>query len=163
MSRAERGRPGRSASTLGLRRLEGDRFELIHPPCVEERRDDLDDALEMARCGEPLEARDALRFALEGCGDNLEIHVALGRIALHAMRDPALARGHFGYAVELVQRGLPPGFPGVLPTDRPGNRPFYDALNGLVACCEALGRAAEVAELRRMGDALAGRTGRAAP
>jgi hypothetical protein len=125
---------------------------------VDERREDYEEGLAIWQAGEPEEARDALRFALEGCGDNLWIHVALGRIALEAMHDPKLARGHFGYAVELVERALPRGFTGLLPTDRPANRPFYDALNGLIACCEALGRTAEVAELRRMGDALSGRS-----
>jgi hypothetical protein len=149
------------AGAIGLRRLADGAFELVHPRCVAERREDYEEGLAIWRAGEPEEARDALRFALEGCGDNLEVHGALGRIALEAMRDPALARGHFGYAVELVQKALPRDFAGILPTDRAANRPFYEALNGLIACCEALGLRAEVAELRRMGDRLSGRAGSA--
>jgi hypothetical protein len=157
--RGRRPPPGGRPGAIGLSRLDDRAFELAHPRCVEERREDYEEGLAIWRAGEPEEARDALRFALEGCGDNLWVHVALGRIALEAMRDPRLARGHFGYAVELVERALPRGFSGTLPSDRPANRPFYDALNGLLACCEALGLAAEAAELRRLGDALSGRAG----
>jgi hypothetical protein len=159
MSRPGRSPQGpRSSNAPGVRNREDGTFELVHSPCVDERREDYDDALAMWEAGEPLEARDALRFALEGCGDNLWIHVALGQIAQRVLRDPSLARGHFGYAVELVQRALPPGFAGVLPAELPANRPFYDALNGLISCCEAMGRAGEVAELMRLGDRLCGRT-----
>ena len=35
---------------------------------------------------------------------------------------------------------LPPGFSGRLPRDRPSNRPFYEAIDGLVECLETLGR-----------------------
>lgn len=165
MRRSPGGKPPhrRRPGALGLRRIDpgADAFELVHPPCVEDRREDYDDALAMWRAGEPEEARDALRYALEGCGDNLWVHVALGRIAWEEQsREPSLARGHFGYAVELVQRAVPPGFTGTIPTDRPANRPFYDALNGLIACCEALAQAGEAAELRRLGDALSGRSRR---
>lgn len=159
MSRARGRGPAARPGSIGLRRLEDGTFELVHPRCVEERRDDYEEGLAIWRAGEPEEARDALRFALEGCGDNLDVHVALGRIAFESMRDARLARGHFGYAVELVQRALPRGFAGVLPTDRAANRPFYDALNGLIACCEELRLGAEAAGLRRMGDGLSGRAG----
>jgi hypothetical protein len=146
------GRPG----SIGLRPLDSGDFELVHPRCVEHRRDDYEEGIAIWRAGEPEEARDALRYALEGCGDNLWIHAALGRIALEAFRDPTLARGHFGYAVELVQKALPRDFAGRLPPDRPANRPFYDALDGLIACCQAVGQAAEAAELRRLAAALSG-------
>jgi Flp pilus assembly protein TadD len=95
-------------------------------------------------------ARDALRFALNGCGDNLWVHVALGRIALEEDHDTALARGHFGYAFELAQRALPPTFAGRLPRHRDVNRPYYDAIDGLVACYDALGQHSRAAELRAL-------------
>ena len=71
--------------------------------------------MELWKEGDPESARDALRYALQGCGDNLWVHVALGRIALEEFRDPSLARGHFGYAYELAERAFPPGFRGRLP------------------------------------------------
>ena len=102
------------------------------------------------------EARDALRYALQGCGDNLWVHAALGRIALEAGRDPALARGHFGYAYELARKAIPGDFRGKLPRDRHANRPFYDAVEGLIVCHEALGHRAEAQELRELVKRLGG-------
>jgi tetratricopeptide (TPR) repeat protein len=115
-------------------------YELVHPRCVEEARLDYEEGLELWRAGDPEEARDALRYALQACGDNLWVHVALGRIALEEFKDPALARGHFGYAVELVKRSISETFTGRLPRDRDMNRPFFEAVDGLVACLRALGR-----------------------
>ncbi|MFO0954080.1 MAG: hypothetical protein U0835_23585 [Isosphaeraceae bacterium] len=103
----------------------------------------------------PRGARDALRYALQGCGDNLWVHVALGRIALDEFKDPSLARGHFGYALELAQRAIPPGFGGRLPRDRDANRPFFEAIVGLSRCYEALGKPSEAASLRQLSDRLA--------
>jgi hypothetical protein len=131
-------------------------FELVHPPCIDEREDDYAEAMEAWRAGEPEEAREMLRYALEGCGDNLWVHAALGRLAWESDRDATLARGHFGYAFELARRALPPGFSGRLPEDRPANRPFYQAIDGLIACAEAQGKAEELGDLRRFRDRLAG-------
>jgi hypothetical protein len=89
---------------------------------------DYEEGMELLRAGDPEAARDALRYALQGCGDNLWVHVALGRIALDEFREPALARGHFGYAFELAQKALPPGFAGRLDPDRVVNRPFFHAI-----------------------------------
>jgi hypothetical protein len=85
------------------------------------------------------------------------IHVALGRIALEGFRDPSLARGHFGYAVELGQRAIPPHFRGILAPERPSNRPFYDAIDGLIRTMDALGHARDSADLRALKDRLSGR------
>jgi hypothetical protein len=133
---------------LGLAALGGGNFELVHPRGVKEVELDYEEGLELWKAGDPESARDALRFALSACHENLWAHVALGRIALEEFRDPALARGHFGYAVELGQRALPPGFSGRLPRDLPNNRPFYDALEGLIECLELLGRRGDVTSLR---------------
>lgn len=118
---------------------------------------DYAEGIEIWQAGDPEGARDALRYALQGCGDNLWVHVALGRIALEDFNDPSLARGHFGYAFELAQRAFPPGFTGRLPRDRFANRPFFEALEGLTACYEALGNAPEVASLRGLARQLSGR------
>ncbi len=121
-------------------------------------RPDYEEGLEMWRTGEPEEARDALRYALQGCGDNLWVHVALGRLALEYDKDPNLARGHFGYAFELAMKAIPPDFRGRLPRQRPANLPLYDALDGLITCHEALGQTREVADLRRLGASWTGQT-----
>jgi hypothetical protein len=111
---------------------------------------DYAEGMELWKAGDPEAARDALRYALQGCGDNLWVHVSLGRIALEEFRDPALARGHFGYAFELAERALPPGFRGRLPRNRLSNHPFYDAAEGLVACYEALGKHREADNIRSL-------------
>src|SRR4051812_50190199 len=120
MTGRRRGGGGQSSRRggLGLRPLGGGDFELEHPRCVAERELDYEEGIELWKAGDPESARDALRYALQGCGDNLWVHVALGRIALQDFQDPTLARGHFGYAFELSQRALPPGFAGRLPRDR---------------------------------------------
>ena len=142
---------------LGLRPLGGGEFELEHPRCVMDRELDYAEGIELWKAGDPEAARDALRFALDGCGDNLWVHVALGRIALESYRDPALARGHLGYAVQMVQRVLPCGFRGRLPGEQPANQPFFDALEGLAACHDALQQTAEAARLRSWSERLKGR------
>ena len=166
---AERGRRDRGgaggagpkkAGGVRLRRRAGDNFELDHPPCIHEMELDFAEGMELWEAGEPEDARDALRYALQGCGDNMYVHVALGRIALEAFHDPTLARGHFGYAFELAERAIPRGFAGRLPGDLPANRPLYDALDGLVACYEALNQPAEAAKLRHLAAGWARTAGR---
>ena len=134
---------------LGLKRLGGDDFVLIHPKCVREMELDFEEGIELRKAGDPEAARDALRFALQGCGDNIWVHVALGKIALDDFRDPTLARGHFGYAYELADRAIPRDFAGRLPKEHPSNRPLYDAVEGLATCHEALGAADLAGELKR--------------
>ncbi|WP_435019519.1 tetratricopeptide repeat protein [Tundrisphaera sp. TA3] len=133
---------------LGLKRLGGDEFVLVHPKCVDEMELDYEEGIELRKAGDPEAARDALRFALQGCGDNLWVHVALGQIALEDFKDPTLARGHFGYAYELVDRAIPRDFAAKLPHAHPANRPLYDAIKGLIACHEALGDLELARELR---------------
>jgi hypothetical protein len=139
---------------IGLRQIPGtpDGYDLVHPRCVEETELDYAEGIELWKAGDPEEARDALRFALQGCHDNLWVHTALGRIALQEFKDPNLARGHFGYAVELVRKSLPPGFSGRIPRDRPANRPYFDAVEGLVECLRALGRGPEADRLASFGE-----------
>src|SRR4051812_3811188 len=151
--------PPRRAGGLNLRRLGGHDFELIHPRCVAEMELDYEEGIEIWKAGDPEGARDALRYALQGCGDNLWAHVALGRIALQDFHDPALARGHFGYAFELANRAIPADFNGRLPRDRVANRPFFDAIDGLASCYEALGKPHESAPLRELAARLGGSGG----
>jgi hypothetical protein len=115
---------------------------------------DLEDGLELWEAGDPEGARDALRYALEACHANLWVHVALGRIALEEFNDAVLARGHFGYAVELARKALPPGFSGQLPSERTANGPLFQAVEGLVRCYQALGEQGESAKIRNWADRL---------
>jgi hypothetical protein len=109
---------------------------------------DYAEGIELRREGDPEGARDALRYALQGCGDNMWVHIALGLIALEDFNDPSLARGHFGYAFELAERAIPRDFTGILPREHPANQPLYDAIDGLIRCHEALGQPALANELR---------------
>ncbi len=143
----------RRTGGLSLRRLGGNDFEFIHPRCVEEMELDYVEGIEIRQAGDPEGARDALRYALQGCGDNIWVHNALGRIALEDFRDPGLARGHFGYAFELAQRA---DFSGRLPRDRVPNRPFYEAVDGLATCYESLGKPEEAGPLRALAARLGG-------
>ena len=157
--RSPQGRVGTSAGPIGLTAVAGSpgAFELVHPRCVEEMEPDYREGLELWQAGDPEEARDALRYTLQACPANLWVHVALGRIALDGFHDPTLARGHFGYAVELACKVLPADFAGRLPRDRPANAPFYDAIEGLVRCFDTLAMPREADSLtafaRRLQDA----------
>jgi hypothetical protein len=114
---------------------------------VEETELDYQEGRQLWKAGDLEGARDALRFALERGHDDLWAHGALGRIAIGEFKDPTLARGHFGYAVELVRESLPPGFSGRLPRGRHANRPLFDAVKGLVRCLRALGKPADADHL----------------
>jgi hypothetical protein len=144
----------RAPGAIGLFRLQSGDFELVHPRKVEETREDYEEGIELWKEGDPESARDALRYALSACHENLWVHVALGRIALSEFRDPTLARGHFGYAFELAERALPRDFKGRLPSDRPANRPFYEAIDGLAECLHALGNERDCAGLRALREKL---------
>ncbi len=133
---------------LRLQRLDDRAFALDHPKCVHEMELDYAEGIELRREGDPEGARDALRYALQGCGDNMWVHIALGLIALEDFNDPSLARGHFGYAFELAERAIPRNFTGILPREHPANQPLYDAIDGLIRCHEALGQRPLADELR---------------
>lgn len=162
-NRSQHPHRGHRAGSIRLARIAGNDYELVHPRQVMEVELDYQEGLEIWKAGDPEAARDALRYALGACHDNLWVHVALGQIALRDFRDPTLARGHFGYAVELAERALPRQFTGRLPRERPNNRPFYEALEGLVQCLDALGRAQDAGKLRALGDRLANRSDHEAP
>lgn len=135
---------------LRLHRLDARDFALDHPKCIHEMELDYEEGLELRREGDPEGARDALRYALQGCGDNMWVHVALGRIALEDFNDPSLARGHFGYGFELARKAIPADFAGRLPREHPANRPLYDAVDGLILCHEKLDQPDLAGELRAL-------------
>jgi hypothetical protein len=147
--------PSGGRGPIRVRRIGGENFELVQPQGVQETELDYEEGIELWKAGDPESARDALRYALSAYHDNIWIHVALGQIALAEFHDPALARGHFGYAFDLAHRALPQGFKGRLPRDRPSNRPFYEAIDGLIQSSEALGRHADVESLKALASRLA--------
>ena len=98
-------RSGQKPGSIGLKRVGGNDFELVHPRGVEDVELDYEEGLEIWKAGDPEGARDALRYALAACRDNLWIHVGLGRIALEEFRDPDAGPGPF----RLRGRAGPPG------------------------------------------------------
>lgn len=130
----------RPAPRLTLRPVPGeDVFELVHPPCADDRTEDMEEVHAMLNAGEIDAAVDELRWLLEGCNELLEAHKLLGEIAL-AEGDLRLARGHFGCAYELGLKAFPKtGPPGLLPYARRTNRAFFEAGKGLATCLYQLG------------------------
>jgi hypothetical protein len=129
-----------SATDLSVRKRPDGMLEFVRPRCAIERDDDVREAQAMVAEGEIEVARDELRWLLQGCSDNLAIHVLLGEIAL-AEADYPLARGHFGYAYQIGQKALRrAGASGQLPAELPANRTFFTAGKGLVDSLVRLGK-----------------------
>lgn len=149
--------PSPARTGIRLKNLGEGNHELDHPPCVRETELDYEEGMEIWKAGDPEDARDALRFALSACRDNLWVHVALGQIALKEFNDPQLAIGHFGYVIELTTLVVTPRFKGRLVRDRDNNRPVYEALEGLITCYEKQGKPRDAAKYRALRDAWQGR------
>jgi hypothetical protein len=108
---------------------------LAHPRCARDRADDLEEVREMIEAGELDVAIDELRWLVGGCSEFIEAHTLLGELALATDEDVALARGHFGVAVQLGLKALERAkAAGPLPCGQPANRPFFEAARGLVWC-----------------------------
>jgi hypothetical protein len=117
------------------RATSGSGWVLVHPRCVRECAEDLEEARAMIAAGEADVAIDELRWLLDVCRDTIEAHALLGRLAAEHARDLELARAHFGYGYQLGVKALRrAGNPTPLSALHPANRPFYDAGRGL-ACC----------------------------
>jgi hypothetical protein len=155
---AQSGRPTARSLGFALREIAPGEFEFAHPTCVEEMRPDYQEAMELARAGEIEDARDVLRHALAGCRNDAWIHVALGQIALSEAQDPTLARGHFGYVVELAERAVPRDFTGGISPERPANRIVFEAIDGLIATLNALGRRKDADVVHRIAQRWIGPT-----
>lgn len=147
--RAPREPSGSSSDAIGVRRVaDKNVFELVHPRCVRDRKDDLEEAQAMLDTGEVEVAVDELRWLLEGCDVLLEAHKLLGEVAL-GDDDLILARNHFGFAYEMGLEALGPDFSGTLPYSRKANQAFFEAGKGLAWSLKQLGEpklAKEVAD-----------------
>ena len=130
---------------------------------MEETELDYAEGMEIWEAGDPEDARDALRFALSACRDNLWVHVALGQIALREFNDPQLALGHFGYAVELASLVVTPQFKGKLLPNRRNNRPVFDAIEGMIECYEKQGKPKDAARYRALKESWGGKGGTPGP
>jgi len=136
-------RKKRSHSGVGVRRLSSGRgWVLVHPRCVRDRSEDLDEVHAMIAAGEADIAIDELRWLLDGCSEMIAAHFLLGKLAVEADKDLPLARGHFGFGYELGLKALRrKKMPAPLPAEHPANVPFFDAGRGLAWCLHELGKA----------------------
>lgn len=124
-------------------------WEFQHPRCVRERVEDIHEVREMLEHEEYDLAEETLRWLLEGCSDFIEAHMLLGRIAESEGRLD-LARAHYGYAFEIGRRAMPRGFKGPLPSNRPANRPWYEAAAGLLRCLTQQGELKKAEEVLQL-------------
>ncbi len=136
-------RKKRSGCGVGVRRLNSGRgWILVHPRCVRERSEDLDEVRAMIAAGEADIAIDELRWLLGGCSEMIVAHFMLGKLAVEVDEDLPLARGHFGFGYELGLKALRrEKMPTPLLAEHPANLPFYDAGRGLAWCLHELGKA----------------------
>jgi hypothetical protein len=142
---------------VGIERAaSGQTWILVHPACVRECADDLEEVRAMIAAGEADVAIDELRWLLETCRDMIEAHYLLGKLAVEAQQDLTLGRAHFGYGFQLGAKALDrAGHPSPLSPLHPANRPFFDAGRGLAWCLAELGlpdKAREVIERLRSCD-----------
>jgi len=128
-------RPKRAARAQRLalqRSTDGTSWVFVHPRCVRERADDLEEVRQIIEAGEHDIALDELRWLLEDCQEFLEAHNLLGELAVTFQNNVALARGHFGAGYQLGLQALRrAGMPTPLVNRLPANRPFFDAGRGL--------------------------------
>jgi tetratricopeptide (TPR) repeat protein len=147
-------KPTRRKSTdsehVGVRRSsDGRGWVFVHPRAARERAEDLEEVREMIAAGETDVAVDELRWLVEGCSEFIEAHTQLGELAF-AEGDFALARGHFGFAVQLGLKALERAkVNGPLAYTQPANRAFFEAGRGLVASLVKLGMTEKAVDLVR--------------
>jgi hypothetical protein len=143
------GKPRRASSGVSLERARsGQGWTLVHPACVREAAEDLDEVREMMAAGENDVAIDELRWLVGHCTDFIEAHYLLGKLAVEAAHDLPLGRAHFGFGYQLGSRALErAGNPTPVPSLHPGNRPFFDAGRGLAWCLAELDKRAMALEV----------------
>jgi hypothetical protein len=100
--------------------------------------EDLEEVHAMIEAGELDVATDELRWLVSNCSEFIEAHELLGELAL-AQGDAALARGHFGFAVQLGLKTLQRAkVEGPLSYQQPANESFFLAGRGLVTALAKL-------------------------
>ena len=113
----------------------------MHPRCVRDRAEDLDEVRAMIEAGELEIAVDELRWLLSGCAEFIAAHELLGELAVALGDNLSLARGHFGAGYQLgLQTLRRANMPKPLLYSQPANRSFFEAGRGLVWTLERLGR-----------------------
>ena len=140
-----RGGGARSGGARGgvtlKRSADGRGWLLSHPAGVRERADDLEEVRAMLDAGEIEVAVDELRWLLSGCGEMIEAHFLLGKLAVETDGDVELGRGHFGFGFQLGERAWRrAGEPHPMPALHPANRAFFDCGRGLAWCLRELGK-----------------------
>jgi hypothetical protein len=133
-------KPEHAASGVSVERARsGQGWTLVHPACVRESAEDLDEVREMIALGETDVAIDELRWLVQHCTDFIEAHYLLGKLAVEVNQDVSLGRAHFGFGYQLGSRALErAGNPTPVPALHPANRPFCDAGRGLAWCLAEL-------------------------
>jgi len=121
------------------RSSDGRSWVLVHPRCVRDRAEDLDEARAMIDAGEFEIAVDELRWLLSACPEFIAAHELLGELAVAMHDDLSLARGHFGAGYQLGLQALRrAGMPRPLLYSQPANRSFFEAGRGLIWTLEKL-------------------------
>lgn len=128
-------RAAKPAAGIRVREVERGFWEIVVSNAARQRAEDLEEVYMMLDANETEIAEDELRYLLDGCGELLEAHALLGQLA-YSRQDLPLARGHYGYAFELVRKALGPvkAANGQLPYDIEANRVFHEAAHGLAVC-----------------------------
>jgi hypothetical protein len=130
------------------RATDGRGWVLVHPRGALERAEDLEEVRAMVEAGEIGVAIDELHWLVGGCSEFVEAHALLGELALAIDDDLQLARGHFGFAVQLVLKTLQRAkVTGPLPCSQPANRRFFEAGRGLAWCLANLDMLPKAKEL----------------
>ena len=115
-------------------------WQLVHPGCALARQEDLVEVEQMIDAGEVEIAQDELRWLLAECRDFISAHKLLGDLAV-AENDFRLARGHYGYAYQIVIKAIDSaGQAKALPYRHEANQTFFQAGRGLANCLNKLGK-----------------------
>ena len=129
-------KPAGREQDLAIRRAQGgNAWELVYPPSVLRRQEDMEEVEAMLAAGEIDIAMDELRWLLSGCRALLQAHQLLGEIGL-SDNDLPLAKAHLGYAFDMGIAAIrkEKDFAGPLPYALPANQPFFEAGKGLAWC-----------------------------
>ena len=122
------------------RSTDGRSWVLVHPRCVRDRSEDLEEVLLMVESGEAEIALDELRWLLSGCAEFIAAHVLLGELA-RSGGDMPLARGHYGAGYQLGLQALRRAkMPKPFPYSQLANQSFFEAGQGLAWSLEKLGK-----------------------